>query len=67
MLAVVNIKPKLASRGGRGVAEIVIPENTSGKQEAKANSFAWREIFKKPVITFLIAACAVNASIPTSL
>lgn len=38
-------KPLAGKHGGRGVAEIVIPDNISGKQEAKADSFAWSEIF----------------------
>lgn len=48
-------KPLAGKHGGRGVAEIVIPDNISGKQEAKANSFACSDFFKKPKITFLIA------------
>lgn len=46
---------------------MVIPDNGSGKLEGKANSFAWSEIFKKPLITFLSATCTVNAFISTSL
>lgn len=60
-------KALAGKHGGRGVAEIVIPDNISGKQEAKANSFAWSEIFKKPIIAFLIVTCTVNAFISTSL
>lgn len=47
-------KPLAGKHGGRGVAEIVIPDNISGKQEAKANSFAWTDFLKSKIITFLI-------------
>lgn len=50
----------LAGKHGHGeVAEMVIPDNVSGRLEAKVNSFAWSEIFKKPLITFLIVTCTV--------
>lgn len=67
MLASSECKTLAGKHGDGGVAEMVIPDNGSGKLEAKANSFAWSEIFKKPLITFLSVTCTVNAFISTSL
>lgn len=52
MLASGEWKTLAGKRGDGGVAEMLIPDNSSGKLEAKANSFSWSEIFKNPLITF---------------